>query len=184
MSKTASSPLPMGTVLLQYRIEQLLGQGGFGVTYLAKDTKLNVQVAIKEYFHQGLCRRLPDGSVQQQSADDGGMFLRGMDRFLQEARTLASFRHSNIISVLNFFEANQTAYMVMTYEEGESLSARIKGRKTLSEEALRAIALPLLDGLALLHRDGFIHRDIKPANIYIRTDGVPVLLDFGSARTH
>ena len=95
---------------------------------------------------------------------------------------MARFRHPNIVRVLSVFEANNTAYMVMEYEQGKSLEDALKFRRIEGESALLKILFPLLDGLALVHQAGFIHRDIKPDNIYLREDGVPVLLDFGSAR--
>jgi len=106
----------------------------------------------------------------------------GKRRFLDESRTLASFRHPNIVRVMRFFEANGTAYMVMEFVEGAPLSDWIKTRRPLAEGALGALLRPLLDGLEVVHKSGYMHRDIKPGNIYIREDGSPVLLDFGSAR--
>ncbi len=106
----------------------------------------------------------------------------GLDRFIREARTLARFDHPNIVRVLSVFEHNNTAYMVMRFEEGENLAALLERRRTLPEDELMRIVLPILDGLELVHNAGFIHRDIKPDNIHIRADGSPVLLDFGSAR--
>ena len=110
------------------------------------------------------------------------MYQWGLARFLKEARTLAKFNHPNIVRVLSVFEHNNTAYMVMEYEQGEDLSAVFKKRDNFSEEDLLDIFIPVLDGLALVHSEGFIHRDIKPSNIYIRNDQSPVLIDFGSAR--
>jgi hypothetical protein len=106
----------------------------------------------------------------------------GLDRFIQEARTLARFDHPNIVRVHSVFEFNGTAYMVMRFEEGDNLASLLERRGTLSERDLLRILLPVLDGLELVHNAGFIHRDIKPDNIHIRADGSPVLLDFGSAR--
>jgi serine/threonine protein kinase len=165
-----------------YRIGYVLGQGGFGITYLATDENLRVPVAIKEYLPGDLSTRDSDSSVQPVSGSQEDAYRWGLERFMTEARTLARFRHPNIVEVRSVFEANNTAYMVMTYETGDSLTEVLAQRGTLEEEELKAIALPILDGLAQVHAAGFIHRDIKPSNIYLRRDGQPVLLDFGSAR--
>lgn len=178
-----SHALPAGFQLLQYDIEKVLGQGGFGLTYLAHDRQLKRTVAIKECFVAEIAVRELDGKVRPRSSLDEKMVAWGLDRFLQEAQTLARFKHPNLVQVLNFFEANNTAYMVMEYEQGESLTDWIKQRRPLSYPLLLALVEPLLGGLKALHLTGFIHRDIKPSNIYIRdSDNSPVLLDFGSAR--
>ncbi len=181
MKASHRNALKPGHRLLWYRIDRILGQGGFGITYLGTDTNLDQKVAIKEYLPMELAVREGDHSVHpaSQAQEDG--FSWGLDRFLSEARTLAKFDHPGIVRVLSVFEENNTAYMVMRYEEGRSLQDIIKGQQ-LSERQLLEITGALLRGLATVHEAGFIHRDIKPANIYIREDGTPVLLDFGSAR--
>lgn len=174
--------LPRGYALNEYRIESTLGIGGFGVTYLATDGNLNLKVAIKEYLPGDVAVRDEDHSVRSKSPESAETFTWGRTRFLEESRTLASFRHPNIVRVMRFFEANQTAYMVMEFVAGEPLHEWIKTRRPLAEPAVVGIAAPLLDGLDVVHRGGYLHRDIKPDNIFIRRDGSPVLLDFGSAR--
>lgn len=176
--------IPTGKMLIdQYRIEKVLGQGGFGMTYLATDIRLNMLVAIKEFFAGGIATRGNNQKITAKSVLHKEQFQRGLARFIEEARALARFHHQNIVQVNNFFEANGTAYMVMCYEKGASLDAILQRKQTLRESQLMQIVIPLLDGLAELHDAGFIHRDIKPGNIYIRDkDGSPVLLDFGSAR--
>ena len=129
-----------------------------------------------------LAGRDSDSSLHPLSDGHSDTYGWGLDRFLSEAQTLARFRHPNIVRVLSVFEANNTAYMVMEYEQGKSLDDALKFRRLEGEEALLDLLFPLLDGLSLVHEAGFIHRDIKPDNIYLREDGVPVLLDFGSAR--
>lgn len=176
------SALSPGHRLHWYQVERVLGQGGFGITYLARDLNLDQAVAIKEYLPVDIAVRAADGTIQPRSGADAEHFRWGMERFLAEARTLARFNHSNIIHVFSVFEANHTAYMVMRYEEGESLRAILKQRKHLTEEELLGICLPICEGLAKVHATGFIHRDIQPSNIYIRDDSSPVLLDFGAAR--
>jgi serine/threonine protein kinase len=174
--------LPSGTALNEYRIESTLGIGGFGVTYLATDGNLNLRVAIKEYLPGDVAVRAEDRSVRSKSPDCADSFALGRTRFLEESRTLAAFRHPNIVRVMRFFEANQTAYMVMEFVAGEPLPEWLKTRRPLAERTVLGIAAPLLDGLEVVHRSGYLHRDIKPANIFMRRDASPVLLDFGSAR--
>lgn len=174
--------LPSGYALQEYRIERLLGAGGFGLTYLAIDTNLNLRVAVKEYLPSDIAVRNPDHSVAPNSSQSAEDFMWGKRRFLDESRTIASFRHPNIVRVMRFFEAKGSAYMVMEYVEGDALSDWIKPRRPLPEAQVMAIAGPLLEGLQVVHTAGYLHRDIKPGNIYIRYDGSPVLLDFGSAR--
>jgi serine/threonine protein kinase len=174
--------LPLGGTIGSYRIERILGQGGFGITYLAYDEKLDRQSAIKEYFPTEFSRREADGNVYPQSEEKESVFAWGMGRFLNEGKTLAKFKHPNIVRVIDYLEDNHTAYIIMEYEHGNDLQTILKEKKTLSAGGVLEIFRPLLDGLALVHQAGFIHQDIKPANIFIRMDGSPVLIDFGSAR--
>lgn len=174
--------LQSGYSLLWYRIGRVLGRGAFGITYLAEDINLGRPVAIKEYFPSQHCIRDKHGAVSPMSDDAAEDYNWGMERFLAEGRTLAQFEHPNIVRVINVFEHNGTAFMVMQYEVGTSLAQLLKRRRTLGERDLVQLTAPLLDGLEKIHAEGFIHRDIKPANIYLRAGGSPVLLDFGSAR--
>ncbi|MEG3638891.1 SUMF1/EgtB/PvdO family nonheme iron enzyme [Magnetococcus sp. PR-3] len=174
--------LPEGAQILWYEIIKVLGKGGFGITYLAKDTNLDQLVAIKEYLPSAFASRDQSETVLPNSPEAEETFRWGLDRFLGEARTLARFRHPHIVRVLSFFEDHNTAYMVMEFAEGKGLDAILKQRKTLTEGQLRQLLTPLLSALETLHETGFIHRDLKPANILIRKDGKPVILDFGSAR--
>jgi hypothetical protein len=174
--------LPTGHRLHWYVIEQVLGQGGFGITYLAHDPNLDRRVAIKEYMPSEVARRRADASARPRTGTQAERYAWGLERFLSEARTLARFDHPNIVRVHSVFEANNTAYMVMRFEEGEDLASLLERRGALPEGELNNCLMPILDGLELVHASGFIHRDIKPENIYVRQDGSPVLLDFGSAR--
>ena len=182
MAKVHRNSLKPGRRVHWYEIVEVLGQGGFGITYLALDTNLQQQVAIKEYLPIELAMREGDDSVHPVSEDWDSGFAWGREKFIAEAQTLAQFNHPNIVHVFTVFEENNTAYMVMRYEEGESLQEILTRRRTLEEAELLQILIPILGGLALVHEAGFIHRDIKPANIFIRKDKSPVLLDFGSAR--
>ena len=179
---SAAQALPAGYGLLEYRIEKVLGVGGFGLTYLATDANLNLKVALKEYLPGDIALRGPGNSIAPRSADTAETFGWGKQRFLDESRTLASFRHPNIVRVMRFFEANGSAYMVMEFVEGAPLGEWVKSRRPIVEAQAAAMAGPILDGLEVVHKAGFLHRDIKPNNIYIRDEGTPVLLDFGSAR--
>ncbi len=178
----AQQPLPAGTRLASYVIEDVLGIGGFGITYLAQDTGLKSRVALKEFFPNEHAVRDVQQQVREKSAAVKSHFDWGKSRFLMEAQILAQFKHPNIVRVMTLFEANNTAYMAMDFEKGENLEQLLQRENTLSEAQLTMLLLPLLSGLELLHQSGFIHRDIKPENIFIREDGSPVLLDFGSAR--
>ncbi len=177
-----ASDLESGFEILWYRIDSVLGRGGFGITYLATDTNLNQLVAIKEYLPRDFATRSGDSTVQPVSKKEEDMFSWGLDRFMSEAQTLAKFRHPNIVRVQSVFKHNNTGYMVMEYEHGRPLNEVYKEKVVLPQKELEDIYYPIIDGLAAVHKQGFIHRDIKPANIYIRDDGSPVLLDFGAAR--
>ena len=175
--------LPQGYRLQEYELVRVLGQGGFGMTYLGFDHNLDKAVAIKEYLPADIATRTGDNSVAPQASQFRGDFEWGLGRFLDEARTLARFDHRHIVKVHRFFEAHGTAYIVMEYAEGETLSAFLARKGTLSEAELKTILYPILDGLDVVHRADFLHRDIKPGNIIIRDeDNSPVLLDFGAAR--
>ncbi len=182
MSRGFFQALPSGSIIQRYTIHGVLGQGGFGITYLAHDANLSQPVAIKEYLPTDLCWRNTDDDVVPFTKSHRKDFRWGLNRFITEAQTLSRFEHPNIVSVFSVFEMNRTAYMVMRYEDGSSLSEILDRGATLDENWLKKMVLPILDGLGVVHAAGFTHRDIKPGNIYIRKDHSPVLLDFGSAR--
>lgn len=179
---THRDALPKNHRVLWYEIQSVLGQGGFGITYLAWDKNLDQSVAIKEYLPSDLSMRDGTGTVRPRTKEEGEAYHWGLAQFLSEARTLSRFRHPNIVRVRTSFEANNTAYMVMDYESGHDLETLFNRGQYREEAALLSIFLPILDGLSLVHNAGFIHRDIKPANIFVRQDSSAVLLDFGSAR--
>jgi len=183
MSEEHYHALPEGHQLHEYRVGTVLGVGGFGITYLAWDSHLQKQVAIKEYLPSDFAVRGGEFTVRAKSTTEIDDYNWGLERFLQEAQTLARFRHRSIVQVYRFFEAHGTAYMVMDYESGESLSEIMRRQEAgLDEAYIRQIVDPLLEGLAEVHAANVLHRDIKPGNIIVRDDGSPVLLDFGAAR--
>lgn len=185
IQETYSPALPTGYALHEYTIEKVLGIGGFGITYLAHDNHLHHKVAIKEFFPANLAARNPaTGTVGIKSPDCQTEFTWGKTRYTQEAQTLARFNHPNIVRVSRYFEANSTSYLVMDFEEGKSLEAILNEGQEWTESRLLGVLLPLLSGLAEIHKVDYLHRDIKPDNIILRSkDNSPVLLDFGAARS-
>jgi len=178
-----SNTLRSGTKLECYQIKSVLGVGGFGITYKAKDLNLGCHVAIKEYFPASFAIRAANTcTVNSKSSNDDEVYNTGLQRFLDEARTLAQFKSRSIVHVNRFIEANGTAYIIMDYEEGVPLSRYLLKSKKLNEHELALVAVPILEGLATIHNNKYLHRDIKPSNIYLRKHGRPVLIDFGSAR--
>ena len=175
--------LPAGTLIGRYQVASVLGQGGFGITYLARDTQLDRDVAIKEYLPAALAVR-PDGSsVLPRSTEVADDFGWGRSRFIEEGRTLANLHEApSIVKVFDFLEANGTAYIVMEQLRGRTLEDRVKAEGPLPPAGLQAILGPLLAGLHKVHETGFLHRDIKPSNIMLGADGKPTLIDFGAAR--
>lgn len=180
---TYQRPLAVGEMIDVFRIERVLGAGGFGITYLATDTTLNCQVALKEYFPQNAWREQHSRVVRTNEGDSTQSFQVGLDRFHKEGQALALFSHPNIVRVRRLLVANNTAYLVMDYEHGETLESYLQrlGRPLTYQEA-ETIFNPLLDGLRAIHERNLLHLDIKPANIFLRGDGIPVLIDFGGAR--
>ncbi len=186
LAAVSSAGLPKGYRLMdEYEIDSMLGEGGFGLTYLAHDVNLNLKVAVKEYFPRSMATRGKDHLIEVRASTDNqndAQYHWGLERFLDEARALATFRHPNIVRVLRYFRANCTAYIVMEYETGEPLKRWVPRQAPFGRKAVLSIIYPLLDGLEVVHKTKFLHRDIKPDNIYVRSDGTPVLLDFGAAR--
>ena len=178
-------PLQSGTTVGgDFRIEKVLGVGGFGITYLAQDEKLDVKVAIKEYFPASLAYRDDGITVQPLPSQGGADYVWGLERFLAEAQTLARLRHPNIVRVSRYFKENETAYMVLGFVEGDDYEVYLQklGRAPTQAE-LDKLAMPILDALDTVHGADLVHRDIKPQNIFIRADDKePILLDFGAAR--
>ena len=175
--------LPPGTRFEEYRLDAVLGSGGFGITYRAYDANLDKFVAIKEYLPNEFATRAERYTVVPQSSTDAQDYHWGLNRFLDEARTLARFDHPHLNRVYRFFESNGTAYMVLEYIQGETLADRLTRERQLPEEALQRLLEEVLSGLEVMHDAGYVHRDIKPGNLMLREeDGSAVVLDFGAAR--
>ncbi|HWE19926.1 MAG TPA: serine/threonine-protein kinase [Hyphomicrobiaceae bacterium] len=175
---------PGSTLVGDYDIIRVLGSGGFGNTYLAMDRSLNREVAIKEFFPRDIAFREDQTTVSIKNPKFEGNFKWALDRFAQEARLLAKFRHPNIVRVFRTFEANRTSYIVLDYVHGKDLETWLRQlRRRPTQQELDDLLVPLTDALALLHDAQVLHRDIKPANICIRAEtGEPVLLDFGASK--
>ena len=183
----APHQLQIGTVLKeQYRIGRVLGQGGFGITYLGWDLYLDIPVAVKEYYPGGMVMReaTVTMNVSDVSGDDGARFRNNRDRFMREAKMLARFSQvPEVVQIRNFFLANNTAYIVMEYVEGITLKQHVKdcGGKLSPEETFRILG-PIMLTLSKVHKAGIVHRDISPDNIMMLPEGGAKLLDFGAVR--
>ena len=184
---TASSlppdALKIGSRLLEFEITGLIGEGGFGVVYLAFDHALRREVALKEYLPATLAVRRDDTVVSVRSAQHEATFQCGLRSFVNEARLLAQFDHPALVKVHRIWEANGTAYMVMPLCTGKTLKVtRVEMARPPDEDWIRGLLDPLLDALEVIHGAGCLHRDIAPDNIMLTAPGRPVLLDFGAAR--
>ncbi len=176
--------LPAGSILHgRYLVGAVLGNGGFGITYIGYDLKEDRRVAIKEFLPTGMANRYP-GTTTVSVYHTSQEFYYGLKKFLEEARVIYKYRaYSNIISVYALFEENNTAYYVMEYLEGCDLKQYLSKRGgVLPFEETLQLLLPVFDALTAIHKDGLIHRDISPDNIYICSNGQVKLLDFGAAR--
>jgi serine/threonine protein kinase len=185
MAAQNNTPLPDGLEIAGYRIVKKIASGGFSIVYLAYDEDGNA-VAIKEYLPSALALRQPGELVPVIPKANLPVFRIGLKCFFEEGRALARIAHPNVVRVLNFFQAHDTVYMVMAYESGHSLQEHIsrlhaKGSKP-GEAFIRQIFIGVCSGLREVHANKLLHLDLKPANIFVRTDGVPILLDFGAAR--
>jgi serine/threonine protein kinase len=187
MTAQNNAPLPDGLEISGYRIVKKIASGGFSIVYLAYDEDGNA-VAIKEYLPSSLALRQPGELAPTILNENLPTFRIGLKCFFEEGRALARIAHPNVVTVLNFFRANDTVYMVMAYESGRSLQEHIlrrreKGEKPLvSERFIRKMFGQVMNGLREVHTNKLLHLDLKPANIYLRVDGTPILLDFGAAR--
>lgn len=177
--------LQPGTVVDQYIIERALAGGGFSSVYLARQRADQHQVAIKEYLPRRLAHRTWQNQVVPNDDAARPMFIKGRKRFLEEAKVLATLHHPNVVEVRNFFQANATVYLVMTYEYGKILGDYLKEKAgSLSEQFLMTVFPALLEALKAIHARGLLHLDVKPHNILIRVGGDPILLDFGAVQPY
>ncbi|MDG4595433.1 MAG: protein kinase [Candidatus Contendobacter sp.] len=180
---TSQRPLAASEMVDIFRIKRVLGSGGFGITYLATDTSLNVDVAMKEYFPRTAWRDQNTRTVCCYAGEAEQIYQVGLQRFYKEGQILAQFNHPNIVRVRRQLTANGTAYLVMDYENGETLDSYLQQLgKPLNYYESEAIFNPLLDGLRAVHDRNLLHLDIKPSNIFLRSDSTPLLIDFGGAR--
>lgn len=185
-AQNAPHQLPVGALLAgRYRVGGCIGEGGFGITYAGWDETLDMKVAVKEYYPAGNVNRYNTQSlsVEPTNAESGAFFEHGRTRFLDEARTLAKFAYSaNIVGVRDCFFENNTAYIVMEFLEGESLSRYLREHGPMPFAQALALLDPVMAALEGIHAKGLIHRDISPSNLMLLTDGGVKLLDFGTAR--
>ena len=186
MKNNFADCLKPGTILNnKYVVGGVIGKGGFGITYEGRDNTLDMKVAIKEYYPAGMVNRINTESddVSIFSNASGDLFQKGKDNFLKEARILAKFsmEHS-IVTVRDFFEMNNTAYIVMDYLEGINLKEYLEKNGRMSFADTYNMLKPIMKALDKIHEKGLIHRDISPSNIMLLNDGSLVLLDFGATR--
>lgn len=180
--KIYQQALDSGSIIESFEIIDVLGVGGFGITYKAIDNDLHHEVAIKEYLPSDFGWRIEGQTVVPKSPDVVKEYEYGLEKFLDEGRTLAKFKHPNIVRVSRFLRANGTGYLVMDYEYGQTLHQYLSANPQPDEETLLMVMISVLKGLTHIHSNGFLHRDIKPGNIYMRKEGEALLIDFGAAR--
>ena len=187
MAEQRNEPLPNGVELAGHRVIKKLASGGSSIVYLAHDERGQV-VVIKEFAPSTLAARKRGELALTISTENHKAYHMGLRRFFDEGRALAQIVHPNVVSVINFFRANQTVYIVMPYESGRSLQEHIQRcrekheRPLVSERRIRNVFEQVMNGLREVHSHKLLHLDLKPANIYLRVDGTPILLDFGAAR--
>ncbi len=184
MQEEHNNSLLIGSKLEEFEILSVLGAGGFGITYKVRDTNLDTIMVIKEYMPNSFASRGNNNTTVTCISTNNDMFEWGMERFLEEAKILRKFDHISIVKTHRVFKANNTAYFVMDFYEGETLDnylKRYKDKKFTQEEIL-SVMMPIIEGLKAVHNQGFLHRDISPDNIFLRVTKPPVLIDFGASR--
>jgi serine/threonine protein kinase len=187
MAAQTNAPLPVGTEIGGYRILKKISSGGFSIVYLAED-RAGERFAIKEYLPSMLVLRREGEQAPAISPQHHSTYRNGLKCFFEEGRSLARILHPNVVRVVNFFRDNDTVYMVMAYETGRSLQEIVLRNRNrpdgvvIGERHIRRVFLQVMNGLREVHANRMLHLDIKPANVYLRADGVPMLLDFGAAR--
>jgi serine/threonine protein kinase len=183
LDRASFNVLPVGTRLGEFEITDLIGEGGFGIVYLAYDHSLERNVALKEYMPSGLASRTRTMQVTVRSQGQEETFKIGLRSFINEAKLLARFDSPSLVKVFRFWEGNGTAYMAMPYYEGVTLKQALKTSKIApTEEWIKAFLAYLFDAVEIIHAAHCYHRDIAPDNILLLKDGRPLLLDFGAAR--
>jgi len=187
VSKSLPAPLAPGRWVGGYRIVQQIGAGGFGIVYRAV-SPTGQEVALKEYLPAGLASRAHGEAPVMVEKSKRSLYRIGFRSFLDEGRALAQIVHPNVVSVLNFFQENDTVYLVMDYLRGASLqqfivtSASLHHVKIFRESTVRSLFDEVLSGLRVVHQHQMLHLDIKPGNIFVTEDDTAVLIDFGAAR--
>ena len=177
-------PLKSGESVDHYLIESVIGGGGFSIVYRCYDTKEDNSVVLKEYFPNQLSRRFSDNSIKPLEEKKKKPFEVGMQQFFAEAHALSKINHPHVINITNVFRQNNTAYMVSKMQPGKDLRWFIKScQGELDQNFIEKVIPPVMSGLNALHNRGFLHLDIKPANILLRTEGGPLLLDFGASKS-
>jgi hypothetical protein len=177
-----SLALPAGTRRGGIELLRVLGDGGFGIVYAARDINLDRRVAVKEYLPSTLATRTPNADVVVAAQSARPHFEAGLRSFLNEARLLARFDHPSLVKVLQYWESNGTAYMVMPLHAARTLRQRLRAGPPPDEAWLRTLLWPLLEVLEMMHAEDCLHRDIAPDNILVIDEVKPLLLDFGAAR--
>lgn len=182
MKEYNQNALPIDYQLEEFKIISILGSGGFGITYKAIDTNLDKEVAIKEYLPNHIASRV--NYTVTCSQQDEKTYNWGLERFLDEAKLLAKFNHINIVRITRLLKANNSAYFVMDFVSGETLSNYLEkhDNKIFTQDEILSIIMPILEGLKAVHQKKCLHRDIAPDNIFLRKNDFPMLIDFGSAR--
>lgn len=187
MAAQTNAPLPDGLEVGGYRILNKIASGGFSIVYLARDVE-GTQFAVKEYLPSTLVKRKPGELIPVITPEHLNTYRNGLKCFFEEGRALARILHPNVVRVMNFFRANETVYMVMAFEQGRTLQELILRRRgrdnkvVIAERHIRKVFQQVMNGLREVHANRLLHLDLKPANVYLRSDGSPMLLDFGAAR--
>ena len=168
----------------KYKIERVLGQGGFGITYLATQELLDRKVCIKEFFFKDSCSRKRSGEVELGTIGNRDLVERFLNKFIKEARTISQLDHPNIIRILDIFKENNTAYYVMDFIEGSSLDDIVDKRGALPEKEAVDYIKQVASALDYIHQRSINHLDVKPANIMVRNDNKAILIDFGVSKQY
>lgn len=182
MAKQQNSPLPSGTQLQQYKIDRVISTGGFSIVYLAYNEH-GLPVAIKEFIPSGMLIRSSGEKIQVQNPDEQRRFQMGLRTFFREAEVISRIDSRSVVRILNFFLANNTAYLVMPFEHGRTLQHLIVHQfESLTDAVIQRIFCDILAGLCIFHANDILHLDLKPSNVWIRTDESAMIIDFGTSR--